>query len=162
MSRHEDARQILKRTVAMVRLTHSVESHLMADQAEALAPAGGNAGSGSSNDISDPTGRAVISGALARFAHADVVLTKALSGVDRALIEAQRAYESVLSDRTPHVDTEPRCAGWNDELRAKLGGCGKVLESWKDAAGVGHTRSTYLCIGCRRAAERAERADEAA
>jgi hypothetical protein len=55
----------------------------------------------------------------------------------------------------PVEDPTIRCPGWNDELRTRLGGCGKPIEHWTDTNGRQHNRSTLLCTSCRKAEERA-------
>lgn len=151
------------RVSKMIRLAHSVESHLLADQAEAVAPGVPSGNRGAGNEISDPTYRATR--ALAPFAKWERDLFAALRSVGSALDDAERTFQVVLNESGRHargvqVDAEERCPGWNDELRAQLGGCGKVLERYRDTRGVEHVRSTRLCVGCRKARERAEREAE--
>jgi hypothetical protein len=38
-------------------------------------------------------------------------------------------------------DPTIRCPGWNNELRTRLGGCGKPIEHWTDTNGRQHNRS---------------------
>ncbi len=160
---HDDVRQVLERVIRMTRLDRSVARHLLDEQHDALDPsASSTEGSGSSSDISDPTFRAAMSKQLAGFAYWERERRRAITGVDRAMNDAERIYQRILSQsgrptKEPIPDAEPRCAGWSVELQSRPGGCGKVLERWKDANGVQHIRSTYLCVGCRKAAERIER-----
>ena len=158
----------------MTRLTHSVEQHLLQDQADAVAvsaqdftppTATGNVRDGDESSAalhSDPTSRAALSRQYAKTAAHARQLDRALTGVARALNDAEATCTRILAATTtePVQDDEQRCPGWTAELRARLGGCGKVLERWKDARGEEHVRSTYLCVGCRKASERAERAAE--
>lgn len=142
----------------MVRLAHSVEHHLLVDQAEAVAPGTGNSNGSRGSDISDPTFRATYQ--LAPFAKWERDIETALHGVHRALNDAEHTLTLVLSQSSRHlkgstIEAEPRCPGWNEDLQARLGGCGKHLETYR-ANGVDHVRSTWLCVGCRRAKQRAE------
>ena len=127
-NRHETTHAV-ERIMQMVRLAHSTEHHLLVDQAEAVAP-GCSDGSGRGSDISDPTFRAVR--ALAPFAKWERDIESALHGVHKALDEAERVMTLVLSqsgdrNKGTTIAAEPRCPGWNDELKARLGGCGKHL-----------------------------------
>lgn len=152
----------VERVMQMVRLAHSVEHHLLMDQADAVAP--GVSAGGRGSDISDPTFRAVA--ALAPFARWERDLEGALQGILRALDDAERIMTAVLSQSSQAlkgrpIEAEPRCPGWNDELQQRLGGCGKHLETYR-ANGMDHIRSTWLCVSCRRAKQRAESEEGAA
>jgi hypothetical protein len=153
MTATADAEQILKRVVRVSKLAVSLEQHLLKDQADAIAARTGEGGSG--GGISDPTpGMASL---LAPFADYARRTYAALRSVDNALDHAEREYSQILgqSVREPGP-AEPKCPGWNDELRERLGGCGKQLETYR-ANGVDHVRSSWLCVGCRKAKERDER-----
>lgn len=147
-----EAETILRRVLQMARLIPNVEQHLSIDQADAVAP--GQRGNGSrSSGISDPTAAMVRT--LAPFAAAERRLFAAMHSITRELDRAEQIVSDILSGPDPHEHPELRCPGWNTELRARLGGCGKPLEHWTDARGVQHNRSTLLCVSCRRASERA-------
>lgn len=156
-----DAQQILARVTRMVRLVHNVEIELLADQAEAVGPASGFGHSGSAtSDISDPTWHAVR--ALAPFAKWDRDMADALRAVDKALDQAELTFQRILHQsgeqlKGKYIDAEERCPGYTEERRARLGGCGNVLERYKTADGVSHVRSDRLCVSCRRAKQQDER-----
>lgn len=164
MSIATESRQILQRVINMPKLVASVEQHLLDEQNDAVAPIAATCDSdGHSHDISDPTHRAAVSRTYSGYARSLSELGQAMRNITKALDDAERTCTAIIGrDHTPAPDDEQRCPGWNDELRARLGGCGKVLERWVDGQGNSHVRSTYLCAGCRKAADRAERAEEAA
>jgi len=158
MTIHDDARSILRRTVDMCRLANSVQAHLLADQLEAVSPGTSHGHAGS--DISDPTYRATR--ALAPFAMWERDLSAALRSIDRAMNDAETTFQRVLAQsgrraQGQYIDAEERCAGWSDERRARLGGCGNVLETYRDRSGANIVRPERLCVGCRKAKNDAER-----
>lgn len=176
MTIHDELRHVLQRAANMSRLARSVTEHLAHEQAEEADAAWGETlpegdridrsdcsveqpdpdpEQAPAVDYSDPTARAALSARFARYAHHERQIVEAIRGVHRAFDHAERVFVSVLSGKAAE-DAEPRCPGWNEELRARLGGCGKKLERWRDAQGVEQIRSTYLCHGCRRAEERAK------
>lgn len=145
------AESLLQRVLNMARLVPSVERHLLEEQADAVARSSspGTRPSG----IGDPTPGLVA--ALAPFAHRERKVLAAINAVDRALDDAERVCSSAISMKNPE-DAEVRCPGWNAELRARLGGCGKPIEFWTDSQGNQINRSTLLCATCRRAEQRAQ------
>ena len=156
-----EAEAVLRRVVQMSKLVPSVERHLLADQTDAVGPrAAGGGDGGRGTGISDPTPDMVRQ--LAGFAHQERQLYRALGRVDRMLNEVERDIARILAGNEPVDDAGIRCPGWNAELRARLGGCGKPIEHWTDANGVQHNRSSLLCVGCRKAEQRAKRDEEAA
>lgn len=161
MSALNDAEQILKRAVNLSRLVVSIEAHLLADQRDAVAAGISGGGSTSGGAISDPTPGMVR--LLAPYADYQRRMYSAMRAVDNALDQAERTFSGVLGENTKAepAHAEPRCPGWTEELRAQVGGCGKVLETYR-ANGVDQIRGTWLCVGCRKAKERAARAEEAA
>lgn len=152
-----EAEHVLRRVLNMARLVPNVEQYLLEDQAEAVARS--SSPEGRPSGIGDPTPG--LMKALEPFAHSERRLFAAIRAVDRALDEAERVCVSVLGGKDAG-DPDLRCPGWNAELRARLGGCGKPLEFWTDSQGNQHNRSTLLCTSCRKAQERADRAEEAA
>lgn len=159
----DESEQILRRVLRMAKLIPNVEQHLLADQADTVAPTAAGTGEGSSNDISDPTGRLVAANALASSAYQERQLWRAIGYVSKALDQAEQDVQRILAGTVDIDDAGIRCPGWNAELRARLGGCGKPIEHWTDAKGVQHNRSTLLCMSCRRAEEAANaRKDSAA
>lgn len=162
MSLTSYARSVQTRVDRMVVIVASLQRHLEREQNDVIAPAssmGNRAGSGAGG-INDPTWRAVQ--ALAPFAAIERDARRAIQQVDQAIDAAEQAVARILgqsarmNDGPPGHD-EPRCPGWNAELRARLGGCGNHLETWRDAKGAAHVRSSWLCVSCRKASERAER-----
>lgn len=144
------AESLLQRVLNMARLVPSVERHLLEEQSDAVARSSspGTRPSG----IGDPTPGLVA--ALAPFRWRERQLLAAIRSVDRALDDAERACTNALKGEVPE-GLQDRCPGWNAELRARLGGCGKPLEFWTDSEGRQHNRSTLLCESCRKAEERA-------
>lgn len=146
-----NAESLLQRVLNMARLVPSVECHLLEEQADAVARS--STPDTRPSGIGDPTPGLVA--ALAPFRWRERQLLAAIRSVDKALDDAERACTAALSGETPE-GVELRCPGWNAELRARLGGCGKPLEFWTDAEGRQHNRSTLLCESCRKAEERAQ------
>ena len=158
MSRiHHEAEAVLIRVVNMAKLIPNVERHLLEDQHDAIGASSGLGVMGRSGH-SDPTPGLIAR--LAPFAYAERRLLTAIARVDKALNDAEREVASVLNNNPAPEDAGIRCPGWNAQLRAQLGGCGKPIEHWTDSHGVQHNRSTLLCQGCRRAEERTLSHDE--
>ena len=175
MSRHDDARRLLERVVTLTRLTHSVEQHLLIEQNEQVDAAFGeripegdrkprvnppDPDEASAVSYTDPTSNVALSRVFARYHRADDLLTGALKDINRALDKAERTFQRIIAgttDEALEVDTEERCPGWTEELRQRLGGCGKVLERYALANGETVVRPERLCAGCRTAKRRAER-----
>lgn len=161
MSITREATRVLSRVTKMARLAGNVHTELLRDQADAVAPGHSEGGSGSS-DISDPTYRRMVD--LAPYAKMDRDIHAALRSIDRAMDDAEVVFQRVLSDSARllgghSTEGEPRCPGWSDERRARLGGCGNHLATYRDAKGNDHPRPEYLCHSClkeKRAAEREE------
>jgi hypothetical protein len=146
-----EATTILRRVVQMAQLIRSVERHLLEDQAEDLFRAtSGNGGITAGHG--DPTPGMVT--ALAPHAARERELWAAIRAVSTALDQAEMKCVRLLQGETPE-DPSVRCPGWNNELRTRLGGCGKPIEHWTDTNGRQHNRSTLLCTSCRKAEERA-------
>ena len=156
----DTAQDVLQRVIRMSKLVPSVERHLLADQTDAIGPrAAGTGDSGRGSGISDPTPGLVHQ--LAGYAYQERQLLRAIGRIDRALDEAEQDIARLLAGNAPPNDAGIRCPGWNAELRAKLGGCGKPIEHWTDANGVQHNRSSLLCVSCRKAEQRARNNDAA-
>lgn len=145
-----EAQHVLRGVLRLSRLIGNVERHLLEDQHEAVARASspGTRPSG----IGDPTPG--LAAALAPFAAREQQLFAAIRTIDKALDNAERACVRVLAYGTQTEDPTIRCPGWNAELRARVGGCGKPIEFWTDSQGVQHNRATLLCRSCRAAEER--------
>ena len=164
MTIYDQARNILSRTTSLARIAGTVHDMLLHDQHDAVSPGVPN-GERSASGHGDPTARGVY--ALAMFAKWERDLHAALRAIDNAMNDAEVTFQRVITEsgrhnRGQHIDAEERCPGWNDELRAQLGGCGKILETYRTADGRDQVRSTRLCVGCRKAKERAEREEQAA
>jgi hypothetical protein len=140
----------------MARIVPSVLAHLLEDQHDAIGAASLLDGPGGSG-ISDPTPR--MAGLLAPFTAHERNIASALNGIAKSYDHLERVCQAAVKGQAP-ANTEPRCPGWNEELRDRLGGCGKVLESYRLANGSHQLRSTGLCVGCRRASEREARMRE--
>ena len=154
-----EAGRIFRRVLKMLRLITSTAQLLRDDQADAIAIASqdtSNPGSGTGGH-SDPT--PTLAHRLAPFAHWYRLADVALKGIDKALDEAERTFQQIIAEsgrKEPPAGIEDRCPGWTPELRARLGGCGKVLEYHTLNSGAQVSRSEGLCAGCRSAQRRAD------
>jgi hypothetical protein len=148
----DEARATLLEVVQLVKLIPNVEAHLLADQADAIGGSG-TPGSGSRSGHSDPTPEMVAK--LAPLAYKERQLLRAIGHVGKVVRDTRQDIDRLLAEIPDQHDAGIRCPGWNAELRARLGGCGKPIEHWTDANGVQHNRSSLLCTSCRRAEERA-------
>lgn len=176
MSIRSEVAQILRRSIGLAKMARSVERHLLEDQAEAVAPRAAGGNNARAGGISDPTGSAIVGAgpgdevrsALAPFAKWTNMIAGRLGRINRELDELEREFQTVLSEsgrllRGEHVAAAERCPGWSAELQAQLGGCGKHLETYRrTATGEDVPRATMLCVGCRKAKERAEREEQVA
>lgn len=163
MSITDDAGKALQRVTPAMRIVCSVQDHLLADQADAVAPGHSEGGSGSS-DISDPTYRAVA--ALAAYARMERSLRAKIGGVNKALDELEIECQKIISESAALLNgkpghDEPRCPGYSAERRARLGGCGNHLATYR-SSGVDHIRPEYLCHSCLKEKRVAEREENAA
>lgn len=162
MSRHADD-SLEQRGTQADRLIASVERHILEDQHEAIGPQAQDTSRGASsrtNNISDPTGNQALSALLAPYAAWRRDIYVDVRSVHKAFEQLERTITRIIGQSTrPEAvkDAEERCPGWNDELRARLGGCGKVLERYVLAGGASVVRPERLCAGCRSAKRRAER-----
>ena len=156
--RNPTGTDIVRRAVQSVELVASARRHLLEDQEDAIHANGSDSGEGSrGGGHSDPTPR--MAALLAPFAAKERRMREAMAGVDRAFDELERAVTAAISPRAPvEADTEERCPGWSVDLRARLGGCGKILERYRLGNGDTVVRPERLCAGCRTA----KRRDEAA
>lgn len=151
---NELVNHLVKRALRMAVMVPSVERHLLEDQEAAIG--GGGSNGGRKSGVSDPTPAMVK--AVAPFARHHDALMSALRDLDRKFDDIERVGTAAISTGAkPVITAEERCPGWNLELRARLGGCGKHLEHYTDTAGMQHVRSTRLCVSCRKAKERSER-----
>lgn len=152
------AHDILQQAQRLNRLIPNVTNHIAHDQQDALAT--GGEPNNNPHNISDPTGNTATSRRLAPFAAKDRAIRQALTQVLDALDRTEHACAAALTVNPEHIiDPEPRCPGWNNELRTRLGGCGAVLERYKRTDRTEGTRS--LCVGCRTAQYRAGKSDAA-
>jgi len=156
--RNPTGTDIVRHTVHVVNHATKAERHLLQDQEDAIHANSGDSGERSrGSGHSDPTPR--MAALLAPFAAKERRRREAMAGVDRAFDELERAVTAAISTRAPvEADTEERCPGWSVELRARLGGCGKILERYRLGNGDTVVRPERLCAGCRTA----KRRDEAA
>lgn len=148
------ASTIAMRATRIMRLTANIVEELRVDQAEVVAPvSGGRDSHRKPSHVSDPTYAATR--LLAPFAKWDREMIAALRSIDRTMDDAERTYQRILSEsgrrnRGLEVDAEERCPGYSVERRTRLGGCGNVLEHYRDRNGVSHVRPERLCVTCRK------------
>jgi hypothetical protein len=145
-----EATTILRRVVQLTLLIGQTERHLLEDQANDVQRATNDGGIATGHG--DPTPGLVA--ALAPYAAKEDQLWAALHTISNALDAAEMTCVRTLNGDITE-DPTIRCPGWNDELRTRLGGCGKPIEHWTDTNGRQHNRSTLLCTSCRKAEERA-------
>ena len=167
----EHADRIAERVNRMPTILASVERHLIAEQVAAVTALADSASKPPDPDKvaaevhesptishSDPTGNAAVR--LAPFAAKSAKLKAALAALDKAVDHVDLTARACLGRAIDHdASNEPRCPGWNVDLRARLGGCGKHLEGYRRADGTTGLRD--LCAGCRKAEQRANRAEAA-
>ena len=161
MSQHDDGLE--GRGSQADKLIASVERHILEDQHDAIGPQAQDTSRGASsrtNNISDPTGNQALSALLAPYAAWRRDIYVDLGNVHKAFDKLERTITRIIGQSTtPEAvkDAEERCPGWNAELRARLGGCGKVLERYTLSNGETVVRPERMCAGCRSAKRRAER-----
>lgn len=179
------AHAVLARIDRMKLVLPSVEQHLLVDQADAIAAPARSAweaadapqthsgqrdtGKGAAEhtepptDIghSDPTPK--LAARIGWFHKRRQNLRDATRGIDRAIAEVNRQLDHAervcrastsVKPGAAQVD-EPRCPGWTPELQARLGGCGKIPETYD--RGNGTTGERRYCAGCRKAEQREQR-----
>ena len=156
----DTARHILQSAADLRPLIASVQQHLREEQAELVYSPRSYGARASGGGISDPTYDAMRR--LAGYRRFDRQMASALNRIVRAMADAESVFTSVIGEsgrflRGEIPDDHPRCPGWSEEKRERLGGCGKHLETWRDAKGNEHIRSTWLCTGCRKEMERSEK-----
>lgn len=163
MSITTEALRMLERVSPTAKLVCGVETHLLVDQADAVAPGVSEGGTGSS-DISDPTFRRIAD--LAPYARMERSLRARINAVTKALDELEVECQKIIAESGAMLNGkpghgEPRCPGWSDERRARLGGCGNHLATYRDRNGVDHVRPDYLCFTCIKERNATEREDVA-
>ena len=156
--RNPTGTDIVRHTVHVVNHATKAERHLLQDQEDAIHANSNDSGERSrGGGHSDPTPR--MAALLAPFTAKARRLNDAKHNLLNALDELERVADEVTRNTQPvEADTEERCPGWSVELRARLGGCGKILERYRLGNGDTVVRPERLCAGCRTA----KRRDEAA
>lgn len=161
------AENIARRGVNTYPILRDLEVHLIAEQQDAIdgpgdTPAGyreprpddeQTVDIGHADPVPSQAAR------MGRYTAMERKILQALDGIQKAFDHAERTAAACMSTRIdPTLFDEPTCPGWTVELRARLGGCGKVPETY--VRNDGTTGSRSLCASCRKAEGIERRAQE--
>lgn len=173
----EAANHIATRAARIAKLVTAIEAHLLAEQMDAISALPESASAPREHRPSDATGgpsddpdamtgtvgysdrTPVLAARMGFYRRRHQIIVSALGALNRQLDKAEKVMSAILAVR-PDVNhhAEPVCPGWTDELRARLGGCGKVREKWRRADGTDVSRD--YCSQCRRESDEHDRASE--
>lgn len=137
----------------LTKLHLSTMQHLLAEQADAVAPSAAQAGVAVTGGSYDNVAVMLASaGKLSGYGRKGRKLDDATKGIAKAYRDWQNAIDDALSEQRPDPDDRPRCPGTHEDADGRLGGCGNLTERYHEG---GRVKYRPLCKKCRTQASHA-------